>query len=166
MIDREARNRLAEGIRHLMAGVTTNDEFEDRSLSRSMDPAIHAVFAGGPWFLYHDIMPHRLRGQYRVGPSVRREAARWVLFLKTNLPYEWPVVCRGVFSSILWLGLSIVTLGFYARAARRKFERHGDISVWPFIRRTDYDASLSTPPYLAKPSNPRPQGDAPESARA
>jgi len=166
MIDRDARNRLAEGIRHLVAGITTNDEFEDRSLSRSKDLAIHAVFAGGPWFLYHDVMRHRLRGQYRVSPSVRREAARWVLFLKTDLPYEWPVAHRGFFSSLLWLAMSIATLGFFARAARRQIKNHGDITVWPFIRRADYEASLRAPPYLAKPSNPRPQGDAPEAARA
>src|SRR6266516_3898150 len=60
MIDRNARNRLAEGIRHLAAGTITNDGFEERALSSSTDPAVHAVFFGGPWFLYHDLMRYRL----------------------------------------------------------------------------------------------------------
>ena len=37
MIDREARNRLAEGIRHPGAGVIKNVEFEERVLSGSAE---------------------------------------------------------------------------------------------------------------------------------
>lgn len=44
LVERGARNRLAESIRHLAAGVITNVEVEDRVLSRSADPAIGAVF--------------------------------------------------------------------------------------------------------------------------
>ena len=166
MIDRDTRNRLAEGIRHLAAGVITNVEFEDRALSSSSDPAIEAVFLGGPWFLYHDIMRYRLRGPNRLSPAVRREAARWVLFLKTDLPYEWPIHRRGVLGSLAWVVLCLLTLGYCARAAQRRFARHGDISIWPFIRRSDFEAAVDKPTYLAKPSNPRLQGDAPEAARA
>jgi hypothetical protein len=166
MIDRDARNRLAEGIRHLAAGVVTNDEFENRVLSRSSDPAIEAVFLGGPWFLYHDLMRYRLRGAYRLSPAVRREAARWIIFLKSDLPYEWPIQRRNILQSLAWIALCLLPLGYCARVAERQFARHGDISVWPFIRHSDFEASLGMPTYLAKPSNPRFQGDANEAARA
>jgi len=166
MIDRNARNRLAEGIRHLAAGTITNVEFEERALSSSTDPAVHAVFVGGPWFLYHDLMRYRLKGAHRLSPAVRREAARWVLFLKSDLPYEWPVERRGIVGSLVWVVLNLFTVGFFARSSQRRFAQPGDIAVWPFVRPSDYEVTLTRLPYLAKPSNPRLQGDAPEAARA
>jgi hypothetical protein len=166
MIDRSARNRLAEGIRHLVAGTISNVEFEERSLSSSTDPAVHAVFIGGPWFLYHDLVRYRLRGVHRLSPADRREAARWALFLKSDLPYEWPVERHGLVGSLVWVVVNLFTFGFFARSAQRRFAQSGDIAVWPFVRRSDYEASLTRPPYLAKPSNPGLQGDAPEAARA
>jgi hypothetical protein len=166
MIDRDARNRLAEGIRHLAAGTITNVEFEARALSSSADPAVHAVFLSGPWFLYHDIMRYRLRGRNRLSPAVRRGAARWILFLKTDLPYEWPIEPRGLVGSLVWIVVNLFTVGLFARRAQRRFAQSGDITVWPFVRRSDYELSLTRPPYLALPSNHPLQGDAPEAARA
>ena len=165
MIDRDARNRLAECIRHLAAGVITNVEFEDRVLSRSSDPAIEAIFLGGPWFLYHDIVCYRLRGADRLSPAVRREAARWIVFLKSDLPYEWSVQRRGILASLAWVGLCLLTFGYAARLAQRRFTRHGNISVWPFIRRSDFEPSVGRPTYLAKPSNPASENNAPQVER-
>ncbi len=45
MIDREARTKLAELIRHLVAGMITNDEFDDRR-PNSTELAIREVFIG------------------------------------------------------------------------------------------------------------------------
>ena len=161
VVDREARNRLAEGIRHLAAGVITNWEFEDRSISYSTDPAIRAVYSSGAWFLYHDIMRYRLRGRYRLSPAVRREAARWVLFLKTDLPYEWPLVRPNLLAMVAWLVGNLLTLGLIARVAQRRFEQQGEFRVWPFIRRSDYEAAVAAPPFLKGPSNGGMQPTAP-----
>ncbi|MGH7490040.1 MAG: hypothetical protein ACREMY_31205, partial [bacterium] len=90
MVDRAGRDRLAACIHQLAAGVLTNYDFEDEAEFDSTDRAIAAVFRGGPWLLYDDFPKYRLRGKCRLDPRVRKEAARWVLFLKTNLPYEWP----------------------------------------------------------------------------
>jgi hypothetical protein len=160
VIDRQARNRLAEGIRHLSAGLITNADFEDRVLSRSSDAAVQAVFLGGPWFLYHDIASYRLRGPHRLSPAVRREAARWILFLKSDLPYEWPVESRDIAGVTLRLVLNLLTFGALARHVQRRFAKHGEVEVWPFIRRSDYEAALKNPPYLGKPSNPPVNTDA------
>ena len=54
MIDREARTKLAELIRHLVAGIITNDEFDDRR-PNSTDLAIRDVFYWGAWHLYSDV---------------------------------------------------------------------------------------------------------------
>ena len=71
MIDRDRRNRLAECIRHLAAGVLTNLEFEDRAESHSADSAIQAVFWGGPWLLYDD---YRRRAALSGGDLERSRA--------------------------------------------------------------------------------------------
>jgi len=144
MIDRAGRDRLAECIHQLDAGVLTNREFEDKGEFESADHAIRAVFWGGPWLLYDDFRNYRLRGKYRLDPRVRKEAARWVLFLKADLPYEWPVAHVGVLGALA----NLMTLGLAARRARRRFERCGDITVWPFLRRADHEAALRRPPYL------------------
>jgi hypothetical protein len=148
MVDRPARDRLAESIRQLAAGAVTNWEFEDKAEFDSLDPAIRAVFWSGPWHLYDDFGNYRLRGRDRLDPLVRREAARWVLFLKTDLAYEWPVARCNVLRAVGWVLANLVTAGQAARRARHEFEKHGDISVWPFIRRSDYETALTTPPYL------------------
>jgi hypothetical protein len=152
MIDRAGRDRLAESIHQLAAGVLTNHEFEDKGEFQSPDSAIRAVFWGGPWLLYDDFRNYRLRGKYRLRPAVRKDAARWVLFLKSDLPYEWPLAQPGL-STVLRAVANLATLGLVARRAQRKFERRGDITVWPFLRRSDYEAALRIPPYLNGPSN-------------
>jgi hypothetical protein len=148
MIDRAGRDRLAECIHQLAAGAITNREFEDKGEFESADDAIRAVFWGGPWLLYDDFRNYRLRGKHRLDPAVRKEAARWGLFLKADLPYEWSVTRPGVLASVLGAFANFMTLGLAARRAQRKFERGGDITVWPFLRRADYDAALNRPPYL------------------
>ena len=46
MIDRDARNKLAENLRSLASGLITNDEFED-SIPQSDDKAIIEIFSNG-----------------------------------------------------------------------------------------------------------------------
>src|SRR5436190_16244886 len=92
MVDRKARSRFAESIRALVAGQITNDEFEDLRLPTldTSDPAIVAIFDEGVWRLYSDLHEHRLRGKYALSRKNTSDVARWILFLRTDLPYEWP----------------------------------------------------------------------------
>ncbi len=149
MIDRAARDRFAEALRHLVSGQITNDEFEDRLLLRSNDPAVKAVFWNAAWLLYDDLKEYRLVGRYRLPRETRRATARWILFLKSDLPYEWT---RG-----LWLFrfpgyvVNLVTLGIAGAIAARRVKRSGDFEVWPFKRRADYEAALRLPTCLAGP---------------
>jgi len=166
MIDRDARNRLAEGIRHLAMGLITNFELEEEAWSDSADPAVHAVFLGGPWYLCHDLVRYRLSGKNKLCPAVRRDAARWVLFLKTDLPYEWPVERRSFAGTCGLVLLNLLSLGFLARKAQRQFARHGDMAVWPFIRRSDFEATLTRPSYSAKSPGRRMQTVTAEAASA
>jgi len=142
MIDNDARVTLAENIRHLVAGVISNDEFKKRIPLNSPDPAIQAIFFGGAWQLYSDFQTMFLRDTHRASKSVRINSARWILFLKSGLPYEWPH--HHYLLGLLWLPLYILTLGRIGIVRRSLFARHGDLAVWPFIRRSDFEKMLAS----------------------
>ena len=147
MIDREARDKLAESIRALVSGQITNYEFEARVPDWSKDPAIKAVFNGGPWMLYDDFRTYRLRGAYKLVPELKTEVARWVIFLKTDLEYEWPV--QNFLQRLLHFLGNVCTVGLVGLLYRRRLEKHGDVNVWPFVKESDYKVALEQPPYLS-----------------
>jgi hypothetical protein len=145
MIDRTARTQLAEAIRALAAGLITNDEFEDRVPS-SLDPAVRKVFDRGAWGLYSDTSEYKLVGRHRLPDLARPEIARWVLFLKTDRPYAWPVA--GPILISVQVLLAFLTFGVSRYFFHRHFSKHGEVEVWPFIRREHYQEALLAPPYL------------------
>ncbi len=147
MIDREARNKLAEAIRALSSGLISNDEFEDyRSPYSNTDDAIGEIYYKGAWSLYSDMQEYKLKGIHRLKPEEKTYAARLIMFLKTDLPYEWPISLgkEGITQTLL----SILSLGFSQSFYNRKFKTYGEISVWPFIRVSDYENALKNPVYL------------------
>jgi hypothetical protein len=147
MVDQVARNILAENFRHLMAGQITNYQFDDR-LRKSNDAAVNEVFFCGAWPLYDDLHEHRLTGKWAIKPKHKPIAARYILFLKTNLEYKWPI--RTGLRETPWAILSIITLGIVGRLRNRINDRGsgGDVDVWPFFRRSDYETALAQQPYL------------------
>jgi hypothetical protein len=147
MIDRPARRQLAEAIRALVSGQISNDEFEDRVSVTSQDPAVHEVFESGAWGLYSDTHEYHLKGRYKLARADKSHVARWVLFLQTDLPYEWPRL-RG-WQQLAYLLGSLATLGIAARVYRSRWRRRGDFEVWPFIRTADLRAARRNPAYLA-----------------
>ena len=146
MIDRESRRRLAELLRHFAAGLVSNDEFEDRCPRGSKDLAVGQILDQGAWFLYDDLHEHRLTGAYRLTNDDRKNVARWILFLESTLRYEWPVVPFAV--RLAFLPFSVCTFGLLGRPVQWYADRGGPVDVWPFRRRSDYEAALKQPPYL------------------
>jgi len=148
--DLKARRELAALIRHLVSGVITNDEFEDRlprPLRDSEDAAVVALYEHA-WCLYNDTFEHHLIGQWKVSKENRRVIARWILFLHSDLHYEWPAV-RITGSVGLWNALRhLFTLGYSTRQAQARFEAAGDYDVWPFFRRADFENAASSPTLL------------------
>jgi len=147
MIDRKARDILAENYRHLITGQITNDEFEDR-LKFSKDIAIDEIYYRGAWPLYDDLHEHKLTGEWAITEEGKPIAARFILFLKTDLEYEW--ARRTGAKAFLWVLLGVFTLGIVTiiRKITAATGEKGDKDVWPFYRRADYDAALEEPPYL------------------
>ena len=145
MVDKEARTKMAELIRQLIAGKITNDEFED-SIPQTKDRAVFEVFFSGLWGIYTDLKECRLVGADAVPKESRPVIARYILFLKSDHEYEWPIT--SFFPYMLWMLAALLTLGWSNRIYQRRFSTHGDVTVWPFIRQNDYQKALENPPYF------------------
>lgn len=89
MIDRNARNKLAEAMRALASGLLTSNEFEDHRLPSSKeDMAIFEIFSEGTWHLSSDFKEYRLAGIHRLDKETKNAVARWILFLKIDHLHE------------------------------------------------------------------------------
>src|SRR5437870_2940764 len=144
MIDRKGRAALAVHLRHLASGRLTNAEFDSVRLDRSEDAALVAIGDAG-WSLYDDFFVYRLRGRRALNSETREAVARCILFLDSDLPYEWPVR-RPSLKSILW---TFLTFGAWLRSDRRRWEASGPFHVWPSFRESDYERALANPRRLS-----------------
>jgi hypothetical protein len=152
MIDVQARYKLAEASRWLVSGLITNYQYDDRVLYEdgvlaSSDPAVREIYNKGFWLMYDDLRQYRLKGRYRPSQQTREAAARCVLFLKSGLPYGWPVLSR--FASFGLTVLTLVTLGLAGLAYSAWAKRGRDIAYWPFTSLAQYNEALQSPMYLS-----------------
>jgi hypothetical protein len=96
MIDPSARRSLSENLRRLVTGRMTNDDFDNLyrdGYDSSDDSAVKAIGEFGYCLYSSDLLwPYRLKGRYAVDHETRAAAARSVLFLHSNLEYDWPPV--------------------------------------------------------------------------
>ena len=145
-VDPQARAVLAESTRWLVGARITNYQFDDL-LPRSTDPAIREIYNQFLWLLYCDLREHRLAGPDKLSQAQRDVAARCILFLKSGLPYLWPVLSRGQ-SALLGIG-NLLTLGLAGRVCFRRLRSAGDMTHWPFLSESQYATALSAPVYLS-----------------
>jgi len=140
MIDREGRAVVAEHLRRLASGRLTNAEFDSLRLDHSDDEALVAIGDAG-WSLYDDFLVYRLRGRRALKPETLDAVARCILFLDSDLAYEWPAR-RPTVKSLL---LTVLTFGSWLRRDRRRWETSGPHHVWPFFRESDFQRALANP---------------------
>ncbi|MRW89105.1 hypothetical protein GJ699_03815 [Duganella sp. FT80W] len=140
-----ARSTLAECARWLVVGRISNYEFDD-AVPSSPDPTVSAIYEYF-WMLYCDMREYRLTGPDELSPLERDKAVRCILFLKSGLPYSWPVLSRAQ-SALLTL-LNLLTLGAAGRIYSRRVSVAGDVVYWPFISESQYAQALQAPAYLA-----------------
>ncbi len=144
MIDRTARDSLLILLRHLASGQVSNEEFELKAPIQSHDTAISNL-RNAAWGLYSDYYEHKLAECHALEPEDQQHVARWILFLQTDSEYEWPKYgCTGIVRLVAW----IISFGVVPRHFDRAWKRNGDFSVWPCLRRKDYELSLRHPKYL------------------
>lgn len=143
IVDRHARDQAAQILRDFISGKVTNWDFMD-SAPGSNDPAIFQVW-NAMWYFFSDHVKYRLKGKHRLAPFERREALRFILFLDSDAPYEWPGRANP------WAALLNDKQGSLAKILRRphrSFHAAGDIGAWPFARRGDMKQALKKPKRL------------------
>ena len=173
MVDKSQRRHLALYLRDFIEGQISNDQFCLHRPRHSRDGALMAIweFADG---LSSDSSRVHLVGNARPARDRLEIASRCIVFLNSNCEYRWPErysrrmhrlmvvpwslcmigsICLAVrvsFALALFLVALIVTLPLYLmkrtadnRIAKR-FGQAGDVNVWPFMRRADYETALAT----------------------
>lgn len=140
MIDRTGRDALSFRLRQLASGRITTDTFDNDRPDRSEDEALVAIGVAG-WGLYSDFETYRLRGRRALDRETLEAVARSVLFLDSDLPYEWTPLRPTLLGALT----TIVTLGYTWRRDRREWRAQGPHHLWPFMRESDYQAALAAP---------------------
>lgn len=156
MIDRRNRDHMAQAIRSLASGLVTNDAFDDERVPRPFgeDLAIREIYWSGVWPLYGDMQCYRLRGKDALSDEQRRWLARCVMFLKTDLPYEWPTLSRR--DAVALFFKNLVSLGKARKDYLDALSAAGDREVWPFLRMADFAAAKREPRYCVGNATPGP----------
>lgn len=156
MVDRERRNLLADQIHAFIGGFVTNDEFDDwlwdAQFDPLRDPRRYDDAALGPavewsYCLYGDRSEYRLVGERKLDRETYRSFLRWILFLRSDLDYEWPPMLFAVrfFPEVNWLMWLMSRASFRRRSLQPRLTRsfsqwktHGDFSVYPFLSGEQY----------------------------
>lgn len=136
-IDNQLRRDLSQDIRRLVLGRMTNDEFDDAycRCSQSQDPAVAGIAEFGNCLYSRDqLFPYRLKGSNAVDRATRRTAARCVLFLRSGLPYDWPLLpesfLAGLFNGVaIFVGIPTGLILLLLGVPYRLFDGH-DSEFW------------------------------------
>lgn len=155
VIHEASRKRLREALRHYVAGLITNDQLDDIEVDWRDTGA--AAVKERSWFLYDDLSEHRAVDEHKIGPEVRREICRWILFLQSGQEYHWPPFS---FITIVNWPLNWLTLGWWERRKLRlwnEFTAAGKFNVWPFLQEREFELALRHPRFFSggEPNNLR-----------
>lgn len=174
VIDINRRKKLAIHLRHLSAGLLSNDDFEInvmdditngwlpeqyyRSKEATSGDKIILPMLELCWGLYDDTRNHKLTGRNKLDEKGLKVIRRCILFLHSDREYEWPYfeTCNPLFKfSLAELILAILSLGQYYRDKRKEqhvafeeFQKLGNFDIWPFFKQEDYEDQLKCPPFL------------------
>ncbi|MGB2899571.1 MAG: hypothetical protein WBB89_09920 [Candidatus Acidiferrum sp.] len=134
MVDRYARDLAAQTLREFIDGSISNREYERRCPKSKDDPALWSIYAN-IWFCYSDTSEHTLTGKHALTDEGRAIVGRCLLFLKSDLEFQWPATKLRLWYPLLRL----IGLG---RIVNRRVEKEmsvGDVDVWPFLKKAHYD---------------------------
>jgi len=139
MIDRNARDAAIALLKKILAEDITNYEFEDQWPDKSSEFVITAI-AEQLWF-YYDDYPKTKFMRAGLGPEVTSFIERAIVFLSSDVEYEWPEYSfatenRSLFERLFGLGKRRSTEQW------EKFKAAGEIDAWPFLRIADYKHAL------------------------
>lgn len=147
MIDRKARNLIAESTRHYLSGLSTNFKFDDSLFQISSDDAAIDAIRNNLWLIYDDLREHKHEGKWELSAAQREIAVRIIMFLKSDFEYTWPNVPTWyrIFRPMIWL----VSIGAGTKCLDRKYYFYDNLGIWPFITQTQIEEAKCQPKYLA-----------------
>jgi hypothetical protein len=128
-------------LRQFIDGSISNDEYERKFPTNKQDPALRPVYLH-MWFCYSDLFEHTLTGKHALNDEGIAFFERCILFLNADLEFHWPL-------PELSLRYAIIRLLGLGWVLKRREEKHeiemralGEVEVWPFLRKTDYEEAL------------------------
>lgn len=134
MVDRHSRDIAAEALRDFMEGSISNEQYERRFPRNKDDPALWAVHEQ-TWLYYSDLTEHTLTGKYALTDAARALYERCLLFLRSDLEFQWP-------PPKIRLRYGILRLLGFGRLLKRREEKEmgiGEMEVWPFLKKAEYE---------------------------
>jgi hypothetical protein len=155
MIDRPSRDAFALALRRYAGRRISSDDLDDLVLARTDDAGLTAI-KGVAWTLYSDLDDHRAEGRYALTLAQRKDIARWIFFLRSEIEYAYPAhlpekyVLARAFAPVLNV-LSFGAFGRWLVSKDRAFSDAGDLSVWPFESRRQLRRELERVQKSRKP---------------
>lgn len=151
MIDRVARNKLAEEIRHFIGGFKDNFEYDDAVFDiRTKDSGVIEIIQN-VWLTYDDLRRHKMEGEWALSSEQLDIIRRCIVFLKSNIEYKWPkwpLYYRAA-RPLLWL----ISGGKLTKILDSRFNGGGDLEVWPFFSAEEYEDAKGHPVYCTNTYN-------------
>ena len=135
------RRQYAEIVRQFLSGRMTNLQYEERcdAILENADLAVRQIYVE-LWGGYCDFREHYIGRRHGMTKDARRATARWIMFLHSNRPFEYPVY------GCLPMLISICTLGIIRKPDPKSA---GDAHCWPYFRESDFKHDLARPTLLA-----------------
>ena len=134
MVNRHARDIASDAIREFMNGSISNKEDERRFQRSKDDPALRSIYRN-LWFCYSDVKEHTLTGDHALTDENRAVVRRCLLFLKSDLEFQWLPTTLLDWAAIL----RVIGLGWIAKRRLERVARlGGDQDVWPFLTKAQY----------------------------
>ena len=130
MIDLYARDIGAAALEEFLEGSITNEEYEEKYPRSENDPALREIYLQ-VWFFYSDIKKHKLIGKNSLNDEQSKLVERCILFLKSDLEFEWRPQKLRPLQGILRL------FGFERETEEMDT---GDKDVWPFYTVERYES--------------------------
>lgn len=80
-----------------------------------------------------------------VSQSDKQKIARIMLFLYSDLEYEWP---KHPLTGLKRFATTVFSFGLLPRYFDKRWKSSGDFEIWPFIRRSDFERCKDNPDLL------------------
>ena len=151
MIDRIARNRFSEELRHFVGCFKDNFEFDDAVFEiKTMDVGVIEI-RQNVWLTYDDLRKHKMEGAWALSPEQLDIIKRCIVFLKSNIEYKWPK--WPLYYRATRFIISLILGGKLTKTLDDRFNGGGDLAVWPFFSAEEYEYAKAHPVYLTDTHN-------------